>query len=77
MSDDSTEYDTFNSISKAEAFIDESDNDALFESIYSIIILNKQKSLGKVSVGLLIQLPITLIILYNKYKPLAGTVISN
>ena len=47
-------WQTIYSNSKAETVIDESDGDDVFESIYSTILLNIQKSLGKGSVGLLI-----------------------
>ena len=46
---------TFYSHSKAEIIINESDIDDVFESVYTTIILNIQKSLGKVQTGLLIQ----------------------
>ena len=44
---DNTKFDNFHSTSKAEIIINESDN--VFESIYSTIILNIQKSLGNCS----------------------------
>ena len=43
---DKTLYSTFYSNSKAETIINESDIDDVFESIYSTIISNIQKSLG-------------------------------
>ena len=43
--DDTTKYSTFYSNSKAEATINESDIDDVFESIYSTIISDIQKSL--------------------------------
>ena len=46
-SDDPTKPDTFYSHSKAETIINESDIDDVFESIYTTIISNIQKSLGK------------------------------
>ena len=46
-SDDKTKYDTFYSYSKAETFINESDIDDLFKSIYATIISNIQKFLRK------------------------------
>ena len=45
--DDRTKYDTFYSHSKAETIINESDIDDVFESIYTTIIWNMQKCLGK------------------------------
>ena len=42
-----TKYDNFYSSSKAEIIINESDIDDVFQSIYTIIITNIQKSLGK------------------------------
>ena len=45
--DHKTKYDTFCSNLKAEAIINESDIADVFESVYIIIILNIQKSLGK------------------------------
>ena len=41
-----TKYDTFYSNSKAESVTNESDFDGVFESIYTTIISNIQKSLG-------------------------------
>ena len=41
-SDDKTKYDTFYSNSKAEIFINESDIDDVFESVYTTIIWNIQ-----------------------------------
>ena len=49
-SDNETKYSTFSSALKAETSINESDIDHVFESIYSSIISNKQKSMGKGSV---------------------------
>ena len=43
-SEDKTKYDTFCSNSKAEIFINESNIDDVFESIYTTIISNIQKS---------------------------------
>ena len=45
--DDETKHSSFYSNSKAETIINESDMDGVFESIYSTIISNIQKSLGK------------------------------
>ena len=44
---DKTKFDNFYSSSKAEIIINESDIDGVFESIYSTIISNRKKSLGK------------------------------
>ena len=46
-SDDKTKYDTVYSNSKAETIINESDIDDVFQSIYTTIISNIHKSLGK------------------------------
>ena len=46
-SDDKTKYYTLYSISKAEIIINESNTDDVFESIYTTIISNIGKSLGK------------------------------
>ena len=46
-SEDKTKYDLFYSFSKAEIIINESDIDGVFESIYTTVISNIQKSLGK------------------------------
>ena len=54
-SKDITKYDTFYSSSNPEIIIYESDIDDVFLSIYTTITSNKQKSLGKVQTGLLIQ----------------------
>ena len=48
--DNETKYCTFNSSSKAETIIHDSEIDDVFESIYSTIISSKQKSLAKSSV---------------------------
>ena len=45
--DDKTIYNTFHLNSKAETVINEIDTDDVFESIYSNVISNIQKSLGK------------------------------
>ena len=45
--EDETNYDNFYSNSKAKIIINESDIDDLFQSIYTIITKNIQKSLGK------------------------------
>ena len=69
---DKTKSDTFFSHSKTETTINESDIDDAFESIYSIIILNIQKSLGKCS-GRIIDLIIEHNIRISKYNPPAGS----
>ena len=46
-SEDKTKYDNFCSSSKAEIIINASDIDNVFQSIYTTIITNIQKSLGK------------------------------
>ena len=46
-SENKTTYDTFYSNSKAEIIISESDIDDVFGSIYTTVISNIQKSLGK------------------------------
>ena len=48
-SKDKTNYDTFYSSSKAEIIINENDTDDVLKSIYTKIIINKQKYLGKAS----------------------------
>ena len=54
-SDEKTKYSNFYWNSKEDTIINESDIDDVFESIYTTIISNIQKSLGKFQVGLLIQ----------------------
>ena len=49
-SEDRTKCDIFYSNSKGEIIINESDIYDVFESIYTAIVSNKQKSLGKGSV---------------------------
>ena len=46
-SKDKRKYDTFYSNSKAEIIINENDTDDVFQSVYTTIISNIQKSLGK------------------------------
>ena len=46
-SDDETKYSTFYSNSKAEAVVNESNIDDIFQSIYTTIMSNIQKSLEK------------------------------
>ena len=52
---DRKKYDNLYSNSKGEITINESDIDDVLKSIYTIIVKNIQRSLGKVQVGLLIQ----------------------
>ena len=71
-SEDKTKYDSFYSNSKAEIVINESDIDDVFQSsIYTTIITNIQKSLGKGS-GWIIDSVIDHTISISKYTPLAG-----
>ena len=71
-SEDKTKYDNFYSSSKAEIIINESDIDDVFKSIYTTIITNIQKSLGKGS-GWIIDSVIDHTISISKYNPLAGS----
>ena len=70
--EDKTKYDTFNSHSKAETIINESDIDGVFKSIHTAVISNKQKFLGKGS-GWIIDLFTEHNINISKYHPLAGS----
>ena len=65
-------YGTFYSHSKAETIIGESDVDDVFESIYTTIISNIQKWLGK-STNWIIDLVIEHNISISKYNLLAGS----
>ena len=67
-----TKYDDFYSSSKAEIITNESDIDDEFKSIYTTIITNIQKSLGKDS-GWIIDSVIDHTISILKYNPLAGS----
>ena len=60
--EDKTKYGNFYSSSKAEIIVNENDIDDMFHSIYTTIIRNIQKSLGKVQAGLLIQSLIILLV---------------
>ena len=71
-SEDKTKYDTFYSNSKAGVFTNESNIDDIFQSIYTTIISNIQKSLGKGS-GWIIDSVIDHTISISKYNPLAGS----
>ena len=71
-SENKTNYDNFYSGSKAEIIINESDHDDKFQSIYTTIITNTQKSLGKGS-DWIIDSAIDHTISISKYNPLAGS----
>ena len=71
-SDSKTKYDSFYSISKAEIIVNEKDIDVLLKSIYTAVILNIQKSLGKVP-GWINDLVIDHNISISKYNSLAGS----
>ena len=71
-SEDKTKYDNFYSSSKAEIIIIESDIDNVFKSIYTTIITNIQKFLGKGS-GWIIDSVIDHTISISKYNPLPGS----
>ena len=70
--EDKSRFDSFYSSSKAEIVIDESDIDDVFQSIYTTIITNIQKSLGKGS-GWIIDSVIDHTVSISKYNPLAGS----
>ena len=71
-SEDKTKFDTFYSSSKAEIIVNKSDIDGVFQSIYTTIITNMQKSLGKGS-GWIIDSVIDHTVSISKYNPLAGS----
>ena len=71
-SGDKTKYDTFYSNSKAEIIINETDIDGVFQSVYTTIISNIQKSSGKCS-GWITDSVIDHTIGISKYNPLAGS----
>ena len=71
-SEDKTKYNTFHFSSKAEIIVNESYVDGVFESIFSRIVSNIQKLLGKCSSGI-INLVLDHIINISKYKPLSGS----
>ena len=71
-SEDKTKYNTFYSNSRAEIIITESDIDDVFKSIYTTVISNIQKSLGKGS-GSIIYSVIDHNIGISKHNPLAGS----
>ena len=70
-SEDKTKYDTFYSNSKAKIIVNENDIDDAFQSIYTPIISNIQKSLGKGS-GWIIDSVIHHTIIISRYNSLAG-----
>ena len=67
--EDKTNYDNFYSSSKAEIIINESD---VFQSVFTTVISNIKKSLGKVS-GWFIDSVIDHTIIIQKHNPLAGS----
>ena len=71
-SEDKTKCGNFYSSTKAEIIINESDIDDVFQSIYTTIITNIQKSLGKGS-GWIIDSVTDYAISISKYSPLAGS----
>ena len=71
-SKDKTKYDNFYSSSKAKIKINENDIDDVFKWVYTIIIENIQKSLGKGS-GWIIDSVIDHTTSISKYNPLAGS----
>ena len=71
-SEDKTKYASFYSSSKAEIIINESDIDKVFQSIYTTIIKNIKKSLGKGS-GFITNSVIDHTISISKSNPLAGS----
>ena len=71
-SEDKKKYNTFYSSSKAEILINKGDIDDVFQSVYTTIISNIQKSLGKGS-GWIIDSVIVHIVSISKYNPLAGS----
>ena len=72
-SEDKTKYDPFYSISKIEIIINKSNFDDVFELIYTTIISNIQKSLGKGS-GWIIDSFFDHYISISKYNLLAGSI---
>ena len=71
-SEDKVKPDTFYSSSKTEIVINKSDTDDVFKSIYSTIISNTQRSLGK-GLGWIIDSVINHTISALKYNLLAGS----
>ena len=72
-SEDKTKYDNFYSRSKAEIIINESDTVDVFKSIYTMIVTNMQKSLGKDS-GWIIDSVIDYIVSISKYNLLEAVI---
>ena len=70
--EDRTRYKNFYLSSNADIVINESDIDNVFQSIYTAIITNIQKSLGKGSDGIFDSV-IDHTISILKYNPLAGS----
>ena len=70
--EDKTKYENFHSSSKAEIIINENDIHNVFQSIFTTIITNTQKSLGEGS-GWIIDSVIDHTISISKYNPLAGS----
>ena len=70
--EDKTKYDTFYSSSKPEIIIVESDMGDVFQSIYTTIISNIQKSLGKGSAWIIDAFTDHTASI-SKYNPLAGS----
>ena len=70
--EDKTTYGNFCSSFKTEIIINESDIDDVFQSIYTTIIRNMQKSLGKSSYWI-IDSVIDHTLSISKYDPLAGS----
>ena len=71
-SEDKTTYDTFYSSLKVEIIINKSDINDLFQSIYTTVISNIQKSLGKGS-GWITDSFIDHTISISKYNPIDGS----
>ena len=71
-SENKTKFDNFYSSSKAEIIINESDIDDVYQSIYTKITRNIQKSLGKGS-GWIIDSVINHTVTISKYNPLVGS----
>ena len=71
QSEDKTKYDHFYSSSKAEIIINKSDIDNVFQSIYTTVITNIQKSIRKGS-DWIIDSVVDHNISISKYSPLAG-----
>ena len=70
--EDKTKYDNFYSGSKAKIIINGSDIDDVFQLIYTTIMINIQKSLGKSS-GWITDSVIDHTISISKHNPLPGS----